>query len=87
MPGYDRELNHLRAAKAWGLTPREWRLESGDDRAWMLMFVLFEGTVEAYRAEGREKRREARGARPEAKDPGGDQGMFSRMKERLKARL
>ena len=77
MPGYDDEFNELRAAKAWGLHPRAWREESPDDRALMLAYVLFEGTLEAYRYEWREERRKSKESR------GGDAGRFGAMKKRL----
>ncbi len=48
----------LRAAKAWGLTPRQWREQSLDDQALMLAFDMFEGTRDAYREEYREDRRD-----------------------------
>lgn len=49
MPGYDAEFFGLRVAKAWGLTPKEWRETDLDDRAMMIAFELFESTVESYR--------------------------------------
>ena len=54
MPGYDAEFLALKTAKAWGLTPRQWREQAVDDQALMLAFELFEGTREAYREEFRE---------------------------------
>jgi hypothetical protein len=59
------------------MTPREWREESVDDRALMLAFVLFEGTLEARRSEWREEKEERRSKK------GGDGGTFSRMKQRM----
>ena len=44
----------MKTAKAWGLTPRQWREQPPDDQALMLAFELFEGTVNAYREEYRE---------------------------------
>jgi hypothetical protein len=60
------------------LTPREWREESVDDRALMLAFVLFEGTLDARRSEWREEKEEREKRRR------GDGGVFGRMKERMK---
>jgi hypothetical protein len=72
----------LRAAKAWGLTPREWRAESVDDRALMLSFILFEGMIEARRCAWREERRE----REEKRRGGRDENTFSKMKDRLRGK-
>jgi len=46
----------------------------------MLAFTLFEGTVEAYRQEHRERKRD------ENKNHGGGAGTFSAMKNRLRAK-
>ena len=78
MPGYDEEFNQLRAAKAWGLDPRRWCEESVDDRALMLALVLFEGTVEAYRMEHRQKKPGDASQKPDGA------GMFSAMKRRMR---
>ena len=67
----------MRAAKAWGLTPREWRAESVDDRALMQAFILFEATIEAYRQDWRDKKRE----KEERRD--GDENTFKKLKQRL----
>jgi len=64
-------------AKAWGLTPRQWRGESLDDRALMQAFILFEATIEAARQEFRDKRRE----KEERRD--GDENTFKKLKQRL----
>lgn len=48
-------------AKAWGLTPREWRAQPVDDQGRMMAFVNFEALREAYRNEEREKRRKTKG--------------------------
>jgi hypothetical protein len=48
-----------------------------DDRALMLAFVLFEGTLEARRSEWREEKEERRSKR-------GDGDTFSRMKKRMR---
>jgi len=66
----------LRTAKAWGLTPREWREQSPDDRALMMGLDLFEGTLEGYRAEWREDRRKAKG--------GDAKNEFEDLKRRMK---
>ena len=50
----------MRVAKAWGLTPVQWRAQSVDDRADMLAFEMFEGVREAYREEWRERKRETK---------------------------
>ncbi len=68
----------MRAAKAWGLTPREWRAESVDDRALMRSFTLFEAMIEAYRQEWRDKKRE----KEEGK--GRDENTFQKLKQRLR---
>jgi hypothetical protein len=47
--GHDAEFLALRTAKAWGLTPAQWRAADVDDRAMMLAFELFEGTCDSYR--------------------------------------
>lgn len=39
----------LRVAKAWGMTPRQWRETDVDDRALMMAYELFEITLESYR--------------------------------------
>ena len=78
MPEWPAELRQLRTAKAWGLTPREWRQESMDDRALMTAVTLFEATVEGYRQECREKKADRE---REKQQPQND---FSRMKERLR---
>ena len=44
----------MKTAKAWGLTPKQWREQPVDDQALMLAFDLFEGTREAYRDEYRD---------------------------------
>lgn len=47
----------MRTAKAWRLTPAQWRAQSVDDRALMLALGLFENTREAYREEFMESAR------------------------------
>jgi hypothetical protein len=69
----------LRAAKAWGLTPREWRAESVDDRALMQAFTLFEATIEARRHEWREQKRLKEEDRRDR-----DENTFRKLKQRLK---
>jgi hypothetical protein len=49
VPGYDAEFMALKTAKAWGMTPAEWREADVDDRAMMVAFELFEGTCDSYR--------------------------------------
>ena len=49
MPGHDAEFMALRTAKAWGMTPAQWRAADADDRAMMMAFELFEGTCDSYR--------------------------------------
>ena len=70
----------MRAAKAWGLTPREWRAETVDDRALMQAFTLFEATIEARRQEWHEQKRE------KAENRDRDENTFSKLKQRLKER-
>jgi hypothetical protein len=61
------------------LTPREWRAESVDDRALMLAFILFEGTIEARRYAWREERREREESRNHQ-----DENTFNKLKQRLR---
>jgi hypothetical protein len=78
VPGYDAETLGLKTAKAWGLTPRQWRDESTDDQALMLAFELFEGARDGYRDEYREAYNEKHGAAGGKKNREGDrefQGM------------
>ena len=70
----------MRTAKAWGLTPGEWRAESVDDRALMLAFTLFEATIEARRQEWRDQQREKEENRRDR-----DENTFKKLKQRLKA--
>ena len=78
MPGYDPEFLSLRTAKSWGLTPRQWREQSLDDRQLMMGLEIFEGTIEGYRAEYREDRRKNRENR------GGGGNDYERLKQRIK---
>ena len=41
----------LRVAKAWGMSPKEWRETDLDDRAMMMAFELFESTIEGFRTQ------------------------------------
>jgi hypothetical protein len=68
MPVHDAEFRALRCAKSWGLTPRQWREESIDDRALMLALDMFEGTTEAKRTEFREERRKKEEKQNSSKD-------------------
>jgi len=70
----------LRTAKAWGLTPREWRAESVDDRALMQAFTLFEAVIEARRQEWRDQKREKEEDRRDR-----DENTFRKLKQRLRA--
>jgi hypothetical protein len=38
----------MSAAKAWGLTPAEWRRQTADDRARMIAHEIIAGVREAY---------------------------------------
>ena len=76
----------MRAAKAWGLSPRQWRLESVDDRALMLAFVLFEATLESRRQEYREEVLERKRGKDTEPRPGGAASDFERMKRRFRVR-
>ena len=38
----------MSAARAWGLTPAEWRRQSADDRARMIAHEIIAGVREAY---------------------------------------
>ena len=61
------------------MTPREWRAESVDDRALMLAFISFEGTIEARRYAWREERREREEARHNQ-----DENTFNKLKQRMR---
>ena len=65
--------------RAWGYKPKEWRMESVDDRGWMVAFTLFEAMIEARRQEWRDKKRE----KEERRDQ--DDNTFKKLKQRLKA--
>ncbi len=41
----------MKTAKAWGLTPEQWRRQPEDDQAMMVAFEMFEGTRDSYRTE------------------------------------
>ena len=71
-------------AKAWGLTPRQWRAESADDRALMMAFEMFEGQREAYRQEWREERRTKEAQRKANARTGGND--FERLKAMMQTR-
>ena len=71
----------MRAAKYWGLHPREWRAETVDDRATMYAIYLFEATLEARRMEYRKEQSD----RAESNRGGRDSNTFSKLKSRLKA--
>jgi len=73
VPGYDDEFRQLRTAKAWGLTPAQWRMQSVDDRALMTAFDGFEALTEAYKSEWREEKR----------NRGGGKDTFSAMKRKM----
>jgi hypothetical protein len=78
LPGYNEDVNELRAAKAWGMNLREWCAESVDDRGRMLAYVLYEAKIESYRQWWREQKRE----REEGKDR--DENTFRAMKQRMR---
>ena len=71
----------MRTAKAWGLTPGEWRAESVDDRALMQAFTLFEAMIEARRQEWRDKKREKEEDRRDR-----DENTFRKLKQRLQGK-
>lgn len=62
----------------WRLTPRTWRLETEDDRAWMIAFQLFESTRESYRQEWKDAHREGRAQNTR------DESSFAHMRARMK---
>ncbi len=70
----------MRVAKAWGLTPRQWRAESVDDRALMQSCTLVEATIEARRHEWRELKRTKEEDRKDR-----DENTFRKLKQRLQA--
>jgi len=78
LPGYNEDVNELRAAKAWGLTLREWCAEDVDDRGRMLAFVLYEAKIESYRAWWREERR-----KKEEERENRDDNTWSKLKQRM----
>lgn len=79
MPEWPEEWQQYRAAKAWGMNPRDWRMESVDDRGIMLAIFLFESTCEAKRAE---HRKDLMDREDKGNDTAGSD--FRRLKERLK---
>jgi hypothetical protein len=62
----------------WRLTPRLWRRETTDDQAWMIAFMLFENTREAYRHEWKEANRAGN------RNAQRDETNFAAMRNRLK---
>lgn len=75
----------LKVAKAWGLTPAQWRALDVDDRAMMMAFELFEGACDSYREQfSREyhERKNGTEPRPGTKRTAG-QNEFSQMKAEL----
>lgn len=75
----------MRVAKAWGLTPAQWRQQSVDDRAMMIAFESLEGIVEAYKDEWREKERKSKEDRKDRKPASGgnDYELLQRMRRRM----
>jgi len=65
MPPADAEFLELSTAKAWGLTPDEWRCETVDCRARMMVHEIISGKREGYYSDESEKA---------AKKKGGDKG-------------
>lgn len=53
----------MSAAKAWGLTPGEWRCLSDDDRARMMVHEWLEGARAAYEGEKMEEEAESKGGK------------------------
>ena len=82
MPGYNEDVNELRAAKAWGMNLREWCAESVDDRGRMLAYVLYEAKIESYRSWWREKKREQEGR--SGTSAAHDENTFREMKNRMR---
>jgi hypothetical protein len=48
LPAVDEEFVQMSAARAWGLTPAEWRRQSADDRARMIAHEIIAGVREAH---------------------------------------
>lgn len=63
--------------KAWGMTPRQWREQSPDDRALMMAFEMFEGVRESYRQEWREENQKDGGKKDNRRNE------FEAMKRRM----
>ena len=57
MPPLGGEFLELKVAKAFGLSPVEWRRQTVDDRALMMAYEIFCETCEAYRMEWHEQKR------------------------------
>jgi hypothetical protein len=57
LPRLEGEFEELQTAKAWGLTPRQWRGQTLDDRALMMALDMAMATREAYRIEFKEKQK------------------------------
>ncbi len=68
MPPPDDDFIQLETAKAFNLTPREWRHEKPDDQARMLAHEMMKATREAFISHHLKKRAEAH-----AKAPGGSE--------------
>jgi hypothetical protein len=77
MPAYPAEANLLRVAKAWRMSPSQFRTQSADDQALMVALEMFEGTRDAYREQWRQERQD----RGPKKQPLNE---FEEMKRRMK---
>jgi hypothetical protein len=73
LPRLEGEFEELQTAKGWGLTPRQWREQSVDDRALMMALDMALATREAYRLEWREAKKRDSGL--------SDENDFKRMKK------
>ena len=71
----------MSAAKAWGLTPSQWRCQEPDERARMLAHEIIAGIREGYLQEQLENDRDKSGGAPaKPSDP-----LFEAMKARARA--
>jgi hypothetical protein len=95
MPPPDDEFMRMETAKAFGLSPRQFRGHSADDQARMIAHELIRGTREAYMTEMIKKRSEAKatsvnraGSTAQSRQ-GGSTGMnaYEQQKAAMRARV
>ena len=64
----------METAKAFGLTPAQWRAQSPDDRARMIAHEMLKGWREAYQGEQIKKKAERSAKSPDGKGGRGPTG-------------